>query len=418
MKSIEGKGNFFLPGNPDRSIPGFFSFHTTKGSQLDLIGCFTSDDSDKFSKLKIINGNIGNKLIALLNNSEIQRTIHLNQKDYTKIYSQYSFLNINFTKYSDLRFKRIRSKILHLSEWTNQSNSFSINHKQFENEILIKYINPPSIDIQLNNDTKLSFVFGYSGLSQGYYMKDISLNQDVYLYIENKRPKSFNFYLQYLEHFQKFLVLATQKDNFHFDTSFGIKPRGQKYMLEIPVMHIQKNYNENPPSVTPKSFLFEYADIQSNVLDMLKSWFLMKDNFELTLSSFFSTYKSRGFGVEEFLNVAKSLEAFHREFIDNKRIAQIERYKVLFERVRKAVNPILKIRSKNKFCEKIRDNRNIYTHNQPSNNLNRSISPTLLLFTEKLKLILIANILLELGITNSEILKLLMNSSCFGYLRK
>ena len=57
------------------------------------------------------------------------------------------------------------------------------------------------------------------------------------------------------------------------------------------------------------------------------------------------------------------MESYHREIWHPANLAQVERYKQLFEYGRRAFNSFLKIRSKAIFCTRIKDLRNEFTHN-------------------------------------------------------
>lgn len=418
MKNLESKGRFFLPDIPKNQVPGFLSFSPRIGSHIDLVGSLTKDSNEKFNRMELINGRIGQKYITLFNNQEIRRETHLGEEDYTKIYSQYAFINLNCTKYSDLRFKRLRSKLLYLNEWLNKSESFKVENRIDGEDVIIRYKNPNSIEIEINEELKFSFVFGYSGLRQGYYMKDIAINQDVYVYLESRKQRSFQFFINNLEYFQNFITLATQSRLYIFDTSFGIKPRGRKNTIEIPILFSQKGYEDKIRNVVPNQFLFDYSDIAQDLSVILKAWFSKKEKFETILSPLFSTYQSTHFGIDEFLNIAKSVESFHREVVSSKKMSQLNRYLDMFERSRQSFNPIFKINSKRRFCERVRDFRNSFTHikaKTPPRSINLKV---LYHLTDKLKIILIANILLELGMNRLKIGEIFRKSFQFGYLKK
>ena len=86
------------------------------------------------------------------------------------------------------------------------------------------------------------------------------------------------------------------------------------------------------------------------------------------------------------------IESFHREFRNKKDISNLTRYKSLFEEGRTAFNWLLKIPSKPKFCEELRDYRNDLTHNNPEKILRTKNIHKLYRLTEYAKIIVVTAI--------------------------
>lgn len=116
---------------------------------------------------------------------------------------------------------------------------------------------------------------------------------------------------------------------------------------------------------------------------------------------------------DKFLSMTACLESFHREFRVKKDISNIDRYKSLFEEGRSAFNWLLKIQSKNKFCEELKDYRNDLTHNNPEKVLRTKNIHKLYQLTEYSKVIVVTAILRELGLTNLEIKHIFQKNMIF-----
>ena len=170
-----------------------------------------------------------------------------------------------------------------------QSESFDVKNIKSKKSVNLNYKFPDSINFDIEPKIKGKILFTLSGLKYGYYQNEFNLKQSCVLEIESKTKKDFSYFLELLNHFKKFLILATQKNIYEKDIVFWIKEKSDKFPHEIPLLYrIPKFKNEE--EVIPKSFLFEYDDIKEIFPISIHNWFRKKEKLEITLNSFFKTF--------------------------------------------------------------------------------------------------------------------------------
>ena len=95
---------------------------------------------------------------------------------------------------------------------------------------------------------------------------------------------------------------------------------------------------------------------------------------------------------------------------------QTDRYLEMLKRISRIINPFLKIRSMPKFASEIKNYRNKYTH--------LNIEPkdidlqSLFVFSEKIKLVIIINVLIIAGLSPDFLKKQLSSTTAFTHIKK
>jgi len=419
--SFAYKGFFWLPNFPQNKIAGLLKYEPQEYIELDLIGTFGKDLNIGIRHHEIVNGILGNRLVALYNVDEKYRSYNLGGSGFSNYRVGYIFLDIHADKISDLKFHKLTSEFDYLEEWINKNESFKINYDQKNYEVKIAYKPPTPIIANIGRQLNCRLDFYSEGptILIGKYQKEAHIKQITVISIESKRKIDFDLLLEYLEHYQRFVSIAAQEPVRIKNIYFYIKSKKINEPHKVPVVFLSKKvFRKKKDNITAADFLFTYDRIEDLYENLLNRWFAKKEKLDISLNSFFNTLYSPIFNVDIFLNTVKALEAYHREFINKDNVYQIDRYAELFMRGRKAFNPFLKIRSKAKFCRKIRDSRNDFTHNNPHKN-NKKINYVFLFkITEQIKVILICNILIDLGIDLNRIHDFIGKSDLFLYVRK
>jgi hypothetical protein len=154
----------------------------------------------------------------------------------------------------------------------------------------------------------------------------------------------------------------------------------------------------------PEHLLIPFSKISSNCEEILRTWFLKRKLLEGCVNSYVSAFKNpNSYNPDKLLLLARALESFHRDLRTSAKVAQYSRYYQLYTEVQRGFNLYLKIPSKTKFCRKLTNLRNEFTHNlnNPYNKFYRSRD--LYKISEQIKIILASLFLKELGFDIKEI---------------
>jgi len=412
------KGVFWLPSNPFRKIAGYLKY-SNQDIRLDLIGSLENyKNSQKGFEYKIINGVLGTEAVLLYDSFETERNFYIVTMDYTSLISNIIFFGINATDPSDLKFHRCNTHFTQFEEWINKKDSFKIKIDRVKYKVNVEYSLPDPIEIQFNKSNKCRIIFTASGPSISYYQKDAIIQQSVKFAYDSKRKKNVSVLLKYISHFSKLLILFTQKPIFQSDTKVIVNGSKKQKKIEANIFRTYRDVISITKKVTPTEYLVNYFDIESKFINIVKKWFSYQSLVDVTLTNYFDNFFANTSIENQFLNILKSMESYHRELLFPRNMNQVDRYISLFLRTSRAFNCYLRIPSKVKFCEKLRDTRNDLTHNNPTVVEIQKNFKKLYRLTMEVRLILTSNILFDIGLDIKEIKKLIGRSTVFQSVKR
>jgi len=400
MEPIKSKGLFFLPENKTTKIPGILTFSNQDGVILELLGTFTIVPGYHHIILGLTSEG---KPVSLYRNEAIE--FNFGSGFTVATYkSRYLFIGINFDTQRDLRFRTLGCRFNDLNEWLYIENLISHKHNKDQNETIIKFKSPISKSINLNKDLVLILGQSYNERGERFPMK-ITIQETSLIKVLYKKRVPLDQLLATLKKFQNLLTFVSQKQVYPYDISIDFRIKNDRKIHSASLYFQIPNYQESIKK-SPKNyeFLFSPSLIPQKIDSLIHKWFEQGDALGLVITEFCGQfYNPKMYQEDKFLSMTACLESFHREFRVKKDISNIDRYKSLFEEGRSAFNWLLKIQSKNKFCEELKDYRNDLTHNNPEKVLRTKNIHKLYQLTEYSKVIVVTAILRELGLTNLEI---------------
>jgi ApeA N-terminal domain 1 len=410
LEPLKHKGLFFLPEKKDIKIPGILTFSHQYGIILELIGTFTSVPT---FHLIILGLTSEGKSVSLYRNDAINYSMGSGFTVAT-FKCRFLFVGINFDYKRDISFRILSCKFNVLNEWLFTENLITYKHNKEQDETIIKFKLPIKKTITVDNSLKLELGKSYTQKGERNPLKITILETSVF-HITYKKRMSLDLLLKTLKQFQNLLTFASQRGVFpeNINIDFRIKNNAKVHSTNIyfPITNFEESSNS---AIFNYEFLFSYSLIPQMVDSIIHKWFELGDNFSLIMIEFCSQfYNPKMYQEDKFLSMTACLESFHREFRNKKVISNLTRYKSLFEEGRTAFNWLLKIPSKLKFCEELRDYRNDLTHNNPEKVLRTKNIHKLYRFTEYAKIIVTTSILKELGLTNLEVKLLFQKNMIF-----
>jgi hypothetical protein len=437
IKNLEYKGIWFLPENEDNTlehVTGTLTFDVNKGPDLELLGTLESNDrSDLNRNIVLILGltSTGDK-ITLLRSSEYNRILSSSGMTTSKYQSQYILIGEHFKKIEDLDFHSVTARFKNFELWISKFGFKRVEYSP-NGTFELDFELPKKIEFKINETLNGAINFRFSA-PLNKKVKKVTIEQKSELSIKSSIKKSFFEIIDDLMYFQNFLTLGT------FETAypFAISVADEVEDIEVyykPVF----NYDENERKRL-NDFLFSYEDIENDFAHIISKWYNLKDKIEPIIFLLLDSFYNRGkFTENHFLNIVQGLETFHRRFKNNQIRPKNDHEEMILEilnlieepnknwlkgRLNFSNEPTLHMRlcelvdylkietinkiikDKDQFIRDTKNSRNYYTHYDEGTKKKALRSSELYTLTEKLRVILIASVLIETGFREEEIEKL------------
>lgn len=434
IEEFSHKGEWFIPSNPDVKVHGVLKFDTKSDPILELFG--TLIDRDNFGmEIDLIVGTTTTGEFITLYNSVEEKRENTNGNQASTYSSHYVFFGCHFHRMDALNFTKISADFKNINKWV-QKYGFRINNDFEKNSVNVSYQKPDDISFKLNDNLSGNFKFRY--FYPWYEKTNIAhLNQYVSFCLESSEPLSFDLMLDNLMLFQNFLTLACMEPAYptSINTITTIKDNGD----EISCLLVYKpGFSYIKPIRGREKFLFNFTEIEKNFEVIIKKWYELADKIEPVTNLLFNSFYNEEKSFEnKFLNMAQALETYHRKFKDSKPFNETEfenwktnlvdsitdpSYKDMLNNkltyaneqpLRKRLNTLIDnlqidiitkiVGTKKNFVNSFVDTRNYYTHYDLKLKDKALTGNELYQMTQKLKVILIATVLMETGITNDEL---------------
>lgn len=421
MQSFRKKGLWWLPGDPQKQIPGILTFSPEKGLDLDLFEVVSG------SQFRIINGILeAGGFVTLIDSFITGHSLNIPGFQSCRLFSSYCLLGpapINNER--DLKFHNAQIRFEYVDEWANLSKGFSFSTNTKNKEIQVTYKLPKPIEFPIEKGFKISLDAHCETPNISLVQKKANISQKIFVFFANTRKKRFLSLLEQVFHFQCFLVLCMFRRSLTFE--YFLLNRNKKGMIpqKWEVLFKVDLPNEMNESLIPMDFLAPFHSISGEFSTLLCKWFREKKKLEPATTPYFNLFFNKtDFHSDRFLEITRCSEAFHRETVGLKDPTTRKEYyyqKRVFEilnSTKLSFNFLLKIKSFKIFSRKVKDLRNDFTHSNPLKiSLEKKFRDAYFL-TNKLVLIMSCAFLKYLGLPLKKIKLLLDNCREFNHYKR
>jgi len=399
IEEFEYTGEWWLPDNQDRKIPGRLRFNQSEGAILELDGCFTEDP--KLTELfnpAIVNGMSNTrKEITLHRCLERGRTVtspFVEPTLYTsKLYAHEVFVGVHFQREEDIKFNHLRVRYSRLDDWLNFS-PFKFEDKA--NEQVWRYKPPNPVQVSISDELRLQIAFE---LSYAWPVTVLHVTHKGVIVIAPAEETHFEKYQQLARCVQDFLSLAVGEAicplEIEGETESAKRVIGNhtlyedvKIFYQLPVVPKERPLGVFKP-------LFGYKVIANKLEHLLQNWFGKAEQLAPVYDLYFSSVYGREMHLEQkFLCLIQALESYHRRMVRNYERPEEDHNRLLQEifsavaqdvkewlseklqhsnepTLKKRLNELLDtfsvtashfIKRRNNFVRKVVDTRNYHTH--------------------------------------------------------
>ncbi len=434
MKKETFKGRWFRPENQEEEISGTL-FTTDEGEfHLDLVGNF-SGRYDLNKKLEIILGYTSDGKELTLAENYIKDFRTSSGGFSTCVYiPNFIIIGKHYHQFSEIKLEHIDFKIKSFSNWLGIYGFDPIHIDQTkQGKIQINYDLPEKIMFDIKEGVSGEFNF-FVKTSILHFTEEIKVTQSANIRITGNNSLSLDTFLDLIFQFQTFFGLAY----FNYpeiETIEGVDNRITSDFKETTVKIILI-LKENLNVKERVEFLFRYSDIKLNIGKVFSKWFSKFEIIKPVLGGLIQSFNKENKVTEfNFLSIVQSLETLHRRLRKNiifdkptfkAAVSEIissapEKHKewvkdrflyanepTLINRLRELLNELPKSLKQKLFTDEenfiiaVRDSRNYYTH-YSLHLADKALKDVELFYTtERLKVILVAFLLKEIGILDEK----------------
>ena len=413
-------GSWFVPDVEEKKINGSLKYIPHQKIILKLIGSFSTIQPHF---IKYIYGYVENGSKVTLINCSLRR------QQYTGVgvceWEVEYIISGNYFNDESLVFDKFSLEIDGLSEWLDIS-GFTILSEFSQDEIILRHQKPKPIRFNISKEVKCELKFS---TRYPYEIKDeLKIKQFVsFKVIAVSEPITFDFIIGFLKKIESFISFVRYKKS----TTTGLWAE--------PVSDNDSDFSSyiffiNDDSSTNRRYkaLFPYDLFKDKLGNTIERWFDLNSSLpeviEVVCNNIDDTRKHT---INEFLDFARSLEAYHTKNFNRARVDKKE-YDDMITKVKESLPEDIYTFFKSKFdygntlslherleellrlvdfgsikdvvldnesfIKQVKHSRNHYTHLNDNKKKHILTGKELILATDKIKVIIITLIILDLGL--------------------
>lgn len=328
MEKFEIRGVWWLPSNDSIKVPGLLKYNTEDGGSLQLFGTlFDGKQQDV-----IINGESTSSDLITLNRCILSHFTSTNKYKYSDYFAPEIFFNVHFTSSDQIKFSEMYCHYSNTQEWA-QLSGFKTEQDIFENKLILTQDLPTKNEFTIEDDVIMSYFLQIDNpIFRKEVFEDINIRQRVFFSFKYDEEKHYDIIEEfYIRHLQNFLALATSNPIYPLEltakTIHNTVKEGEKEYNPLVRIYLHQSNQENSRRKTQYfNMLFLLQDIADSLDKHLQKWFFNKEVLQPTIGLFLGSLNNSKLFIENrFLNLANSLESYHRRKINTKKYTESEK---------------------------------------------------------------------------------------------
>lgn len=443
--AVEYEGIWWLPGQDEPTVSGTLRYDPLEGITLDTLGLLVNGGAETAENVDVIIGISSNgKQLSLINCLERCTTNNRPGIKTQQYIADLLAINLHVERKSDLKLHRLGLGCTDLSAWVDR-HGFTISDNLEEGIIGINYKQPEPVRAVLSGGFELTVGTSVKGPSRGWPQKEAIITETDWLFIRSDREIGFDQLWMMASRLRDFLSLAVGHPVFITEVSgqsekSKVEIRGHTYYNKIQILLSQRDKPEkHRPIDRPNKVLLPLAEVEEQLGNVLSRWFERSELLSPALDLYFSTLYEPCIHLERhFLFLAQAIETYHRRISDTTDLPPDEhenRCKAILDTVPSQYKDWLdgKLEYSNElsfrrrikalvgrfkdvlegyidrkpFAHKVYVTRNWLTHYDEKQKAQAAKGLDLLDLIYKLRSLLEASFLSEIGLTNEEIKRIL-----------
>jgi len=324
------RGEWFLPGNGARRVPGTLTISAQNSLTLVLDGSLDiplaqtegEDVWDRDRDHDIILGEaVAGEKFTLINCVETSYQPRSRGATTQEFWANLGFSGVHFEGPDELRFSELIAHFSHLDEWYGVS-GFKI-RDSLRDGIVITYERPLEVSLGSVCGFDLAIRLMVEHPTRRFLQKEAKVSQEAVLVINAESGQAaFDDFGRMLWGFENFVCLATRE----VPHPISVRGRCDKAVHQIKdgdtIRAIPEDVTVFLPlsaaptharDVMPQHMLFHWKDIADQAQEFVQRWYEKWDRFRPAFDCFFAAcYSKQPYMNQLFLSLARGLETYHR----------------------------------------------------------------------------------------------------------
>lgn len=416
---IETKGYFWVPSEPRDQLAGILRFNQFEGIVLELFGQFTT-----FIKIGSRDNNFilgftpkGEKL-TLMKCFEYSRSFGVPGFPLSSISAVYLFWGEHFTSTEQLFFDKMSIVYEDINTWLDISGFEKPLHNRDKKEIVLKYQKPQDLEYEVNPGWKVGVDFSFFSQLEYFIPTEMaSIKQVPEVVIRPVKKGKFDDFLKHFQSINSFLAICyftfpiIKSVEFSLQICEEEEISGEKFIKVALYFHHGIDYKKYSKHDSAQRFLLTFKDLALPFELVISKWFLLFDKIEASIKILSNCFMNRKESTEfYFLGLCQAMENMHRRLSGNDRMSFLNRLEAMIEALPGNVRTGL-LSNESNFAERIRNNRNYFTHYDASREESKASLNELFLLSEKMKIIIIAHLIMEIGFSQVQAEQIIIEKS-------
>ena len=375
-ESIEYKGLWWVPENPDDEVPGLIKYSPESGMTLELIGQFKPNKDKTMpgnGSPTIINGYAGNNKLFTL----IDCHISFYQPDPNLPITNYHCGSMIcgsecFSNKSEIRFREIVVSIQFLNDWVQLNSGFHVEYQLGKSDCKIEYNKPSAINMKIGTNCELS-LFPCVSFPAIITDNKAKIEQNVYLGLTSNNLVCHDTLIDKVHCFKHLLLLLLQQTPALLKITFykSIKPDVhdgfEYYYWQSIDRKAEKKLNSH-------DMLMDYRTVEADFVELTTNWFSTYKSMLNVYIPLIHSFSQNLNLTDTYLNICRAIEALGRycgaPVITYSR-SQKSKSKVvraivyLYNQYKDSMDQVLSINYILRFAWKVTKYRNDITHANP-----------------------------------------------------
>jgi len=445
VEPCELTGEWWLPSDPDSRIGGILSYRPGFHPRLRLAGSFVplSKLGQAFSTSVVLGRTAQAGAVTLLDCHDASgglRNLRPGGGTESFLEAWAVIEGMHYAQGNQVLLSRFTAELSHLDEWANLFKIDFSPPRQRNAPYTILYDHPAEVKGSLGDGSILKIGIELKGPNISRPQRGVHVETTTVLTFEPASPIPLDNALRRLRTLQHLLCLATQEAIFPLRLS-GIPSGGKEVEVsdeaKIEVLLYIPNIHEPERELhPPHDMLFVLSDIADDLGCYLDRWFGAAEDLETIFELYFATrYQQRMYLEHRFLSLVQAVEGYHRLRMDRTELPEADharkvhevlssvppKYCIWLKRVLAHSNEVnlatrlsdmnkrfrvimQQIDRKKKWISDAAEIRNYLAHGKGGDKPYNTRS--LLMITERLRVLTELGLMSELGFSSTELVKL------------
>lgn len=456
MEDFEFEGIWWLPETPDAKVPGTLEFSPDSGVSLDLLDSlkkpgdhFAAFQREMVESELILGFSSEGRPATLWGCWEKRKRVNLAGFTKTSFHADFALVGAHLGVAEDARFKKMSAEYRHLDEWAGISGfEIKIPEDHAAHPIVIEHKRPVPVTASVAG-ARIAVEVRATLRETSGLVGEAAIAQRTWMSVEYPEGGSFRELNEALHHLRNFLRLGVGESVEPLAVR-GVTEADERTSVEIYYKPVGVRYTGK--KVHPAEMLFTLGDINEDFGGFLSNWFGKAERLGPVYDLYFATaYGSPAYLDDRFLSLVQGVEAYHRralgttelsEEAHDRRLGEIvsaapdnhedwlrgklaysnepslrKRLAEILRRDPEVMKPIFGESSKKRdgFIFKVVETRNYLTHYDESKKGTAAVGRELYEGTERLKSVLEACLLKEVGFEGERLVEILSRKRRFAW---